>query len=278
MDLARLSIPFLKLGAALIAVYVLYAGMLFVLQRRMLFPGQFERAPDHTATALQEIDRFWIDLPEGRGEVWVLPPVNKRDDPAPAVIVAHGNAELIDDLARPLHRFREMGFALVLPEYPGYGRSDGSPTEESVTEAFRKTYDRITERRGIDSSQILAYGRSVGGGIACQLAADRPVAALILQSTFTRIPEFAEDFYVPGFLVKDEFDNLDALRSYSNPVLILHGRQDGLVPFSHARRLAEISENAELIAYDCGHNDCPPRWEMFWEDVSRFLQTNGFID
>ncbi len=278
MDLARLSLPFLKFAGVLIFAYVLYAGLLFLMQRRMLFPGQFSPPPEQATTAVQDIERIWIDLAEGRSEVWVLPPRTTRNDPAPAVIVAHGNAELIEDLAGPLRRFREMGFAVVLPEYPGYGRSEGSPTQESITEVFTAAYDRAAERRDIDASRILAYGRSVGGGVACQLADDRAVAGLILQSTFTRVPAFAEDYYVPGFLVKDEFDNIDVLRSYANPVLLLHGRHDRLVPFAHARRLADTSDSADLVAYDCGHNDCPPEWEMFWDDVSRFLQTNGFID
>jgi pimeloyl-ACP methyl ester carboxylesterase len=278
MDLMRFSSPFLQLAAGILGVYLLYAGTLFVLQRRMVFPGQFERVSSKPPTELPDIEQLWIETDETRSEVWILPPRSESVEPTPAVIVAHGNAELIDDLPGHLARFREMGITVVLPEYPGYGRSEGTPTEASIAQIFQATYDRLADRNTIDASRIFAYGRSVGGGVACRLAADRYVAALILQSTFTRISAFAGDFYLPGFLVKDEFDNISVLRSYNNPVLIVHGRSDQLIPFTHARELADNSPTAELVAYDCGHNDCPPRWETFWEDVSAFLQNHRLVD
>lgn len=278
MDFLRLSFPLLKLAAGLLGVYILYAAVIFVLQRRMVFPGQFERAPDQPPSTVDELERFWIETPDVRSEVWLLPARTDEGKATPAVIVAHGNAELIDDLPRLMNRFREMGIAVVLAEYPGYGRSEGTPTEASIADVYKATYDRIADRDEIDEARIFAYGRSVGGGVACRLAADRPLAALILQSTFTRIPAFADDFYLPDFLVKDTFDNVEVLRSFSKPVLIMHGRKDRLIPFAHARRLAETSQTTELVAYDCGHNDCPPRWETFWEDISSFLRANDLLD
>ena len=75
-------------------------------------------------------------------------------------------------------------------------------------------------------------------------------------------------------MIRDPMDNIGVLREYTRPVLILHGKQDELIPFSHATALASVSRNARLIAYDCGHNDCPPDWSGFWQDVFAFLREN----
>lgn len=258
-------------------IYMLYAGVLFVLQRQIMYPGQYLNAPADPPIEAQRLEQMWIAASDARSEVWLRFPESDGKHPAPVVIVAHGNAELIDGLPRQLAPFHRMGIAVALVEYPGYGRSEGNPSQDSIGKVFRKVYDRLAGRPDVDASRIFAYGRSVGGGVVCQLAADRPLAALLLQSTFTRTSSFAHEFFLPGFLVRDQFDNEAVLQDYPHPVLIVHGRRDRQVPFSHAERLAEVAPKARLIEYDCGHNDCPPRWDIFWQDVRAFLQRHRLL-
>jgi len=125
----------------------------------------------------------------------------------------------------------------------------------------------------INSQKIVAYGRSLGGGAAAILAARRPTAALLLESTFTSVRSFAHDFWLPEFVVLDSFDTLAVLVAYDGPVLVLHGNHDEVVPVHHAEELARAARNSELELASCGHNDCPPPWAK----VRRFLVARGII-
>jgi len=179
---------------------------------------------------------------------------------------------LIDFWPEALKRFPAMGVGLLLVEYPGYGRSAGSPSQESISETFTRAYDTLAARPDVDPTRIAFFGRSLGGGAVCDLAAKRPAAALILMSSFTSVRSFAIRYLAPSFLIRDPFDNLAVVRDYGGPVLVIHGRFDEVIPFGHGNALHAAARNGKMIAYDAGHNDCPPDWEVFWQDVEGFLR------
>jgi fermentation-respiration switch protein FrsA (DUF1100 family) len=91
-------------------------------------------------------------------------------------------------------------------------------------------------------------------------------------STFTSVRAFAIRYLAPPFLVRDPFDNLTALRNYAGPLLLMHGKRDEVIPYAHSKKLLEAAPNARLISYDCGHNDCPPDWRAFWQEIESFLR------
>jgi hypothetical protein len=138
-------------------------------------------------------------------------------------------------------------------------------------------YDALVARKDVDPSRIVLFGRSLGGGAVCALAAKRPSAALILLSTFTSVQSLASHFLVPGFLVLDPFDNLALVGSYSGPVLVVHGSNDNLIPYDHGTALYRAAQRGKMLTYDCRHNDCPPSWDAFWQDVESFLLGAGII-
>jgi fermentation-respiration switch protein FrsA (DUF1100 family) len=225
------------------------------------------------------LEKIWLDTSYGKIEAWFLPPApGHGSKSAPAVIFAHGNAELIDFWPEELMEFTRLGIGVLLVEYPGYGRSEGKPSQRNITEAFVAAYDTLIARKDVDPSRIILFGRSLGGGAVCALAAERPSAALILQSTFTSVASCASDFFVPRFLVLDRFDNLAVVGSYSGPVLLIHGRNDKLIPYEHGLALYRASQRGKMLTYECRHNDCPPSWEAFWQDVELFLLDAGIID
>lgn len=203
-----------------------------------------------------------------------LPPAT-ADKPATAVIFGHGNGELIDYWPNELARFSEMGIGLLIVEYPGYGRSAGSPSQESISETFTRAYDKLAAHPDVDPARIVFFGRSLGGGAVCDLVAKRPAAALILMSCFTSVRSFAIRYLAPSFLIRDPFDNLAVVRDYSGPVLVIHGRFDEIIPFGHGKALHEAARNGKMIAYEAGHNDCPPDWAVFWRDAEEFLKATG---
>jgi hypothetical protein len=268
----------LKILCGMLFFYAAYCAFLFFMQRQILFPRGLIPTPPQPEGGLAGIEKIWLDTPSGKIEAWFLPPVpDNSSQPAPAVIFGHGNGELIDFWPDSLKRFSEIGLGLLLVEYPGYGRSAGSPSQKSITEAFVAAYDNLAGRKDTDPERIIFFGRSLGGAAVCALTAHRPSAALILMSAFTRVRDFTSRYLAPAFLVRDPFDNLAAVQKYRKPVLIIHGRNDTIIPYSHGQALHRASRLGKLIPYPAGHNDCPPDWKIFWQDIETFLLDIGII-
>jgi len=258
-------------------LYFFYCGFLYVMQRRVLFPRHLIEHPSNTEN-IPCLEKIWVATSFGKIETWFLPQTDGRvTEPAPAVIFAHGNGELIDFWPHELKKLNRLGIGVLLVEYPGYGRSKGSPSQKNITEAFTGAYDELVTREDVDSSKIVLLGRSVGGGAVCRLAAHRPSAALILMSSFISVRSFASKYLVPDFLVRDPFDNLAMVRAYQGPVLVVHGRYDEVIPFSHGKTLYKAAKQGKIITYESAHNDCPPNWDTFWRDIETFLQDSGVI-
>ena len=266
--------PLLKFFFWLLIVYASYCAFLFLIQRNILYPRHL--IPSSSSFSKQHIpglEKLWVDTQFGKIEAWFIPaatvPVGK---PYPAVIFGHGNGELIDFWAEELKHFSELGLGLLLVEYPGYGRSSGKPSQDSISAAFVAAYDLLAARKEIDSARIVFFGRSLGGGAVCALAEKRASAALMLMSTFTSVKALPTRYLFPKFLVRDPFDNLTVVRGYSGPILIIHGRHDEVIPFSHGLKLHRAAKNSKMIVYVAGHNDCPPDWNVFWKDIETFLK------
>ncbi|MBI1920150.1 MAG: alpha/beta hydrolase [Geobacter sp.] len=269
-----MGINLLKLLSAIILAYAFYAALVFIAQRKMMYPGKTIQAP---ATPSPMVGRttLWLKTRFGRVETWYVPGQGKGR--RPLVIFFHGNGEIIDFLPGQIEGFNAMGMGVLAIEYPGYGRSQGSPSEESITETALAAYDMITKRNDVDPSRVMAFGRSLGGGVACALSRQRPLAALILQSPFTSTRPFARRYLLPSFLVRDVFDNAAALASFPGPVLIFHGRRDDIIPFEHGKELAGIARKARFVELPCAHNDCPPDWGGFLQTVEKFLRDEKIL-
>ena len=247
----------------------LYFGLLFLGQRRLLFQPPW--APSRPGRPPAGLIR--LATPEGPVEAFYLAPTGGPDRPAPLLLFTHGNAELALDWVPAFDEPRAWGWAVLLLEYPGYGGSAGAPSETSISAAALAAYDWARADPRVDATRIVPYGRSLGGGAATRVAADRPVAGLILESAFTSVRALAGRFFAPRFLVRDPFDNLSALHSYRGPLLVLHGEHDEVIPVSHVRALAAAVQGAELHELPCGHNDCPRSWQL----VRRFLLAHGLM-
>lgn len=270
--------PLLKYILWPLCIYAAYCGLLFLLQRQMMFPRGMIPTPSSSESRIPGLEKIWLAAESGNVEAWYISPVSGGSaGPAPAVIFGHGNGELIDFWPEELSGFTRLGIALLLVEYPGYGRSAGAPSQTSITEAFLAAYDVLASRKEVDPSRIILFGRSLGGGAVCALAAERPSAALILMSTFTSARSFAKRYLAPSFLVRDPFDNLSVVKNYPAPVLIMHGRHDTVIPYSHGIALHRAAKQGQLITYEAGHNDCPPDWKVFWQHIRIFLRKNRII-
>lgn len=261
----------------ILLVYGAWLALLYFQQRAMLFPGT-GMEPTARLGPPNGAETVWFEVDDARVEAWLLPATSLPEEGnAPAIIFAHGNAELIDELADDFGALRDAGLHVLLVEYPGYGRSSGSPTQVNMTAIFTEAYDWLAARPDVKAEQIIGMGRSLGGGAIAALSRQRELAVIVLQSTFTSVPAMAHSFAVPTWLVRDPFDNESALRAYKGPVLLAHGRQDKMIPFRHGKQLAKVAD-AELLAWDCGHNDCPPDWEDYLNQVTAFLRERGAFE
>jgi len=267
----------IKIVTVTLFLYLVYCGFLFVMQRQMLFPRYLVELPYNNENIFG-LEKIWVTTSFGKIETWFLPQTSGSvTKPAAAVIFAHGNGELIDFWPHELKKLTHLGIGVLLVEYPGYGRSKGSPSQKNITEAFIRAYDVLVARPDVDPSRIVLFGRSLGGGAVCTLAAHRPSAALILMSSFVSVRSFASKYLVPGFLIRDPFDNLVIVRAYHGPILVVHGKFDDVIPYKHGTTLYQAARRGQLISCDSGHNDCPPSWDTFWRDIETFLHNSGLI-
>jgi len=262
--------PTLAGVTVLMGLLLVYWAGLFVWQRALLFPAP--RLAGATARP-SDAEAVWLEIAGGSVEAWYLPPLVGARGPAPLLLFTHGNGELIDDWPSAFEEPRRWGLAVLLVEFPGYGRSGGAPSQPSVTAAVLAAFDWACRHPSVDATRIIAYGRSVGGGAASVLAGKRPVAALILESTFTSVPVFARRFGAPGFLVRDRFDNLAAVRRFTRPLLILHGEHDEIIPVAQGRALHAAQPSSEFYLMPCGHNDCAQPWAA----IERFLTKHQLL-
>ncbi len=259
----------LRLAAIALLLIAAWWAFLFLMQRRLMYP-----APSATGAPARPPDahQIWLSGRDGQSEAWFLPPLTPGDSPAPLLLFGHGNGELIDYWPSEFRDPRTWGMAVLLVEYPGYGRSAGRPSQKAIRETFLAAHAWATSEPGIDADRIVGYGRSLGGGAVGQLSLERPLAAMILESAFSSTRPFARGFGAPGFLVRDPFDNVEAVEAFNGPILVVHGTTDEIIPVEHGRTLAEAA-GVHLNELACGHNDCPRSWPL----IRQFLVEHDIL-
>jgi len=255
---------------------LIYGGLMFAMQRRLAFPGTMRESPRPRPTAPAGVTQVWLAASFGRVEAWLVPAADRAT--APTLVFAHGNGELIDDWRNAMDQVARAGANVLMVEFPGYGHSEGRPSRGSIRETFGLAYDWLVTEGGADPGGIVAWGRSIGGGAATDLARDRPVRALVLQSTFSSTMRIARELLLPGFLVRDRWDNVRAVAEFAGPVLVMHGPADEVIRYAHAESVARARTGLVVTQIPCGHNDCLPAWPDIVGPLVSFLRANGLLN
>ncbi len=218
----------------------------------------------------------FFDSASTRLHGWWLPPSRPTDG---AVLVAHGNGGNVSHRGRMATDLkRALGCGVLLFEYPGYGKSSGSPSETGCYAAGEVGYRWLTDEVKIPANRIVLLGESLGGGSAVELATRFDHRALVLVYTFTSLPAAAK-FHYPWLpthtLMRTRFDNLSKIGRCPRPIFLAHGTADRVIPFQHAEQLfAVANEPKELLRMEgFGHNDL--LGEAFYDPLARFLETHA---
>lgn len=186
---------------------------------------------------------------------WLLQPGAKG-----ALLYSHGNAGNLSYRGPAMVELAQaLGQSVLIYDYPGYGRSEGRPTERNCYAAGDAAYDWLVQSAGVAPPNVILYGKSLGGGVAVELATRRPHRALILIKTFASLPDLGQElyFWLPArWFMRNRFDNLAKIGQCQRPVFIAHGDCDGLIGYHHAERLfAAANEPKRLMCLPgCAHN------------------------
>ncbi len=186
---------------------------------------------------------------------WFIP--NERT--ADVVLFFHGNAGNISYRLESIEQFHRLGLSVFIIDYRGYGQSGGKISEPGSYLDAEAAWRYLVEERGVEPEQIIIFGRSLGGAIATWLAERYSPRALILESTFTSVPDMgARQFpFLPvKLLARIRYNTENRLPQVSTPILIIHSPNDEIIPYSHGRRLFEVAPKPkEFLQISGGHNE-----------------------
>jgi len=245
----------LKLTVAALCGYALLVFATYLGQRRLMyFPDPQRTAP--SGEGLAGVEERVLTTPDGeRIIVWY----GKARPGQPTLLYFHGNAGNLAERADRIRRFMGQGWGVYMMSYRGYGGSSGSPTEAANVADARLAYGALV-LEGVEPGSIIAYGESLGTGVATRIAAEREVAGLVLESPFTSAADVGAMVYpyLPvRLLIADRYDLAKYIPQIRVPLLILHGERDDVIPVSMGREIARIAnEPKRLVTFrNGGHSD-----------------------
>lgn len=190
------------------------------------------------------------------------------------ILYSHGNAEDLGNIRPTLCEFVNEGFSIFAYDYRGYGTSTGKPSEKKAYQDIDAAYTYLTEQLKFPPDRIIIMGRSLGGAVAIDLAARKPAAGLILESTFTSALRVVTKIPISPF---DRFVNTKKIKKVKCPVLVIHSRDDDIIPFAHGEKLFKLANEPKLNLWITGaaHNDSIS-WiagNKYWDTIKMFTST-----
>jgi len=267
----------LKLLAIGAALYLGMLGILFVLQRTLIYYPSGAR-PEPPDGGVPEMAPVSVTTADGLALLawWRAP----RDERAPVMLYLHGNAGTLAHRGPKLRPFLDRGWGVLIVAWRGYSGNPGRPTEDGLYADGRAATAFIDGQR-IAPGRIVLYGESLGSGVAVQLASERAPGALVLEAPFSSLADAAAShypFFPVRWLVRDRYDSAAKIGSVAAPSLIVHGERDDVVPVALGRRLLARAGSAGegLFLAEAGHND------LYDFDVPahvvRFVETRMGLD
>jgi len=264
----------LKFIFIIVASYGLLVAVVYFMQDRMLYlPNVAGRTLTMTPIDVgMDYQDVYIDTADGVAlHGWFI--VGRSSQ---VLLFFHGNAGNISHRLDSIRQFHKLGLSVLIIDYRGYGQSGGKTTERGIYRDTDAAWRYLTEDRGISASDIVIFGRSLGASAASWLAAQHQPRALFVESSFTSVPDIAQELYpwLPArWLSRSSHATRDYIRDVRCPVLIAHSRDDEIIPFHHGEAIfAAANEPRTLLVLRGTHNDSFLRNERAYiEGVQTFL-------
>lgn len=264
------------LVGTLAVAYLAIVVLAFAFQDWLLFQpsSRLVATPDRAGMDYQTVH---LDTEDGETlHGWWIPARGGATSARGTLLFFHGNAGNISGRLESVQQFHHLGLNVLIFDYRGYGQSSGSPSEDGLYRDADAAWRYVTEKRGVAPSEIVLFGRSMGGGPATWLATRTDPRAVILESAFTNVPDVAAHHYsfLPvRYLARMQFDNLSRVGDLDAPLLVIHSRDDRIVPFDHGQQLYDAAaEPKHFLDIRGGHND------GFLVSSDRYLQAiDGFL-
>lgn len=241
---------FIILGA-----YLLLLLLAYTMQERMIFhPGKL--SDGHKFDLGPEDEEVFLDTRDGQ-RINALYFAGTSDK---IVLYFHGNAGDMSSWQYVSKDFVRLGYHFFLIDYRGYGKSSGSLSEEGLYEDARAAWDYVTNVKNFGPERIIIYGRSIGTGVAMELASRNEAGLLVLEAPYTDLSSLAKQkapIVIPALTLRYHFDNLSKVGKVRSPILFIHGSDDRLIPPSHSRKLFDAFQGQKkLVIIEGGsHND-----------------------
>ena len=226
-------------------MYLMVAAGMYLLQSFMLFHPD-KKVRYTPANHHWEFESIVLDVNGEKTDGWYIPLENARG----VLLFSHGNEGNIAEWLPFVHTFRKLGFSVLLYDYGGFGRSTGRPSEERCYADGRAMWNWLTKVKGIPPEKILLYGQSLGGGVTANLAVEVTPRAVVLDSTFTSIPDVGArmlPFLPVRLLCSYRFDNASKVPNIHVPVMVIHSPRDQLTPYSHGQKLFELANEPKTF-------------------------------
>ena len=244
--------------SALAILVVLLTGVVcawYFGQTRLIFPAT--RTIDRTPASepfCWDYEEVFLDVAGRKTHAWFVP----LHGASMTVLFSHGNAGNIAGRLESIQLLRSMGFSVLAYDYGGYGLSTGGASEQRVYRDVEAAWAYLTETRGIEPSRIVLFGRSLGGAATAYLAARVTPAAVVLESTFCSIPAVVRDMPLGRFLAKGirhRFPTIDRVPLIRAPLLVIHSREDSLIPFKHGKAIFDAAPEPKTFLEIRGDHD-----------------------
>jgi hypothetical protein len=251
----RLAMQILIIFILLMAWITLYVK--YFERRGIYYPtSSIEMTPYHYGLDYQEV---YFSTADGlKLNAWFI----KTQTSVATILFLHGNAGNISHRVEIIKMFNEAGFDVFIFDYRGYGRSQGAPTEDGLYTDAHSAYNYLVNEKNIPPERIVLYGKSIGANVAIELASKLETGMLISDSAFTSALDMGKKIFpfIPRSLLRliasVEFDAISKIRDIKIPKLIIHSRDDEIVPFSHGERLfKEANPPKEFYPMKGSHNE-----------------------
>jgi len=239
------------------AGYAVLVVLVYFMQGRMVYlpevPGRtLTMTPADVGLAYQDVSIETTDGVTLHG--WFIAGQSSQ-----VLLFFHGNAGNISHRLDSIRQFQSLGLSILIVDYRGYGQSTGRTTETGMYRDADAAWRYLIESRGIVANDIVIFGRSLGGSVASRLASENQPLALIVESSFTSIPDIAQDLYpwLPArWLSRLNHATREYVRDVRCPILVIHSRDDEIIPFRHGETIfASANEPRTLLTLRGGHND-----------------------